>query len=63
MVPDGLPHRQHVNDIFLALAIVAGVTCPIINPRRARSAILITDLLLGRDEFALRYIAHCRAAG
>ena len=59
----GLPHRRAVNDIFLALAIAAGVTCPIVNPKTARRAILITDLLLGRDEFATRYIAYCRQAG
>lgn len=59
----GLPQREAVNDIFIALAIAAGVTCPIANPRSARRAILITDLLLGRDEFALRYIAYCRQAG
>ncbi len=59
----GLPHRESVNDIFLALAITAGVTCPIVNPRRAQRAILVTDLLLGHDEFALRYIAYCRQGG
>jgi 5-methyltetrahydrofolate--homocysteine methyltransferase len=56
----GLPEREAVNDIFLALAITAGVTCPMVNPKRARRAILVTDLLLGRDEFATRYISYCR---
>lgn len=59
----GLPGREDVNDVFLALALAAGVTCPIADPRIARRAILITDLLLGRDEFALRYIAYCRQGG
>jgi 5-methyltetrahydrofolate--homocysteine methyltransferase len=59
----GLPVREAVSDIFLALAIAAGVTCPIVNPSMARRAILIADLLLGRDEFAMRYIAYCRQAG
>lgn len=59
----GLPYRESVNEIFLALAIGAGVTCPIANPKTARRVILVTDLLLGRDEFALRYIAYCRQVG
>lgn len=59
----GLPDRESVNDIFLALAIAAGVSCSIVNPKTARRTILITDLLLGRDEFALRYIAYSRQVG
>lgn len=59
----GLPRREDVSNIFLALAIAAGVTCPIANPRTARRTILITDLLLGRDEFGSRYIAYCRQSG
>jgi 5-methyltetrahydrofolate--homocysteine methyltransferase len=56
----GLPGRDIVNDVFLALAIMEGVTCPIVNPRIARRAALIADLLLGRDEYATRYIAFSR---
>jgi 5-methyltetrahydrofolate--homocysteine methyltransferase len=59
----GLPDRDSVNGIFLALAIAAGVTCPIVNPRSARKAALIADLLLGRDEFAMRYIGFSRRGG
>ena len=59
----GLPERQGVNDIFLALAIAAGVTCPLVDPKRARRVIVVTDLLLGRDEFATRYISYCRQQG
>jgi len=59
----GLPERQGVNDIFLALAIAAGVTCPLADPKRARRVIVVTDLLLGRDEFATRYISYCRQQG
>jgi 5-methyltetrahydrofolate--homocysteine methyltransferase len=56
----GLPDRENVNGVFLALAIAAGVTCPIVNPRAARKVALIADLLLGRDEFAMRYIGFSR---
>jgi 5-methyltetrahydrofolate--homocysteine methyltransferase len=59
----GLPDRDSVNDVFLALAIKEGVTCPIVNPRMARKAALIVDLLMGRDEYAMRYIAFSRRSG
>lgn len=56
----GLPDRQAVNAAFLAMAIAAGVTCPIVDPIKAQQAILIADLLLGRDEFAMNYISYYR---
>ncbi len=52
----GLPERELVNWTFLALAIHLGVNCPIVDAAKVRSAILATDLLLGRDEYAMRYI-------
>jgi len=45
-----------INSAFLALAITAGVTCPTVDVARVRQAVLATDLLLGRDECAQRYI-------
>ena len=56
----GLPDRNAVNDIFVALAISAGVTCPIMDPSRGRRAVLIADLMLGRDDFAKRYLGFVR---
>jgi 5-methyltetrahydrofolate--homocysteine methyltransferase len=56
----GLPDRNVLNDAFLALAITAGVSCPVVNAARVRPAILATDLLLGRDEYAMRYIKAYR---
>jgi 5-methyltetrahydrofolate--homocysteine methyltransferase len=56
----GLPDREGISGIFVALAIAAGVTCPIVNPKRARRAALIVDLLLGRDEYAMRYLSYLR---
>lgn len=53
----GLPDRQVVNAAFLALAIEAGVTCPTVNVEKVRKTLLATDLLMGRDRFAMRYIA------
>ncbi len=57
----GLPDREIINDIFIAMAILAGVSCPIVHPAKARRAILIADLLLGRDEFAMNYLTYYRA--
>ncbi len=56
----GLPERQVVNAAFLALALSAGVTCPTVDPEKARSTILAVDLVLGRDRFAQRYIKGYR---
>jgi 5-methyltetrahydrofolate--homocysteine methyltransferase len=56
----GLPDRDILNGAFLALAIAAGVTCPTVDVARVRSAVLATDLLLGRDEYARRYIRAFR---
>ncbi len=52
----GLPEREVVNWAFLSMAIQQGVTCPIVDAAKVRPAILATDLLLGRDEYAMRYI-------
>jgi 5-methyltetrahydrofolate--homocysteine methyltransferase len=59
-ISHGLPDRDLVNDIFLALAIEAGVTCPYVHVEKVRPAVLATDLLLGRDRYALRYIRAFR---
>ena len=56
----GLPDREVVNWAFLAMAIREGVNAPIVNADRVRQAILAVDVLLGRDEFAMRYIKDYR---
>ena len=58
----GLPERQAINGIFLALAVLHGVTCPILDPTvwEVRRAALVTDLLLGRDEFCMKFISAYR---
>lgn len=55
-----LPEREALNTTFLILAISAGVTCPCVNVARVRQSVLATDLLLGRDRYALRYIRGYR---
>jgi 5-methyltetrahydrofolate--homocysteine methyltransferase len=56
----GLPEREVINSIFLALVISAGVTCPIVDVAKVRPFVLATDLLLGRDEYSARYIRGFR---
>jgi len=56
----GLPEREALNQSFLAMAITAGVTCPTVNAARVRQAVVATDLLLGRDQYARRYIRAYR---
>jgi 5-methyltetrahydrofolate--homocysteine methyltransferase len=56
----GLPDRGAINEIFIGLAIAAGVTCLIVDPLKGRQAVLIADLLFGRDDFAKRYINFVR---
>ena len=57
----GLPDREDINEVFLAMALGCGVNAPIVNPAQACKTALIADLLLGRDEYAMRYIRYCRA--
>jgi 5-methyltetrahydrofolate--homocysteine methyltransferase len=56
----GLPERPTLNQAFLALAIQAGATCMITDPAKLALSIRATELLLGRDEYASRYIAAFR---
>ncbi len=56
----GLPEREVINLAFLTLAIAGGVTCPIVDVARVRPTVLATDLLLGRDPYAMRYIKAVR---
>jgi 5-methyltetrahydrofolate--homocysteine methyltransferase len=55
-VSHGLPEREVINPIFLAMAIQNGVNCPIVDVAKVRPSILAADLLLGRDGYASRYI-------
>lgn len=61
----GLPDRHRINATFIAMAIQAGLTCPIANPLdfEVRKAILAADLALGRDEYGMRWIKDFRQTG
>ena len=56
----GLPDRLTVNQTFLAMAIQAGATCSITDPIKLGSTIRASDLLLGRDNFSMRFIKYFR---
>lgn len=61
-VSHGLPDREVINATFLAMAIACGLSCPITNPLlvQVRETILAANLLLGRDEWAMNWIAYYR---
>jgi len=52
----GLPDREVINWAFLAMAIQNGLNCPIVDAAKVRPAILAADLVMGRDDYAMRYI-------
>jgi 5-methyltetrahydrofolate--homocysteine methyltransferase len=56
----GLPDREDINGVFLAMAIARGLNCPIVDPAKVRAFILAADLLLGRDNYAARYLRAYR---
>jgi 5-methyltetrahydrofolate--homocysteine methyltransferase len=57
----GLPDRSTVNRAFLAMAIHAGATCSITDPIKLGATIRASDVLAGRDDFAMRYIKYFRS--
>ena len=58
----GLPDRPFVNCIFLAMAVINGLTCPITDPTiwRIKEALVLSDLMLGKDEFSMNFIGAYR---
>jgi len=58
----GLPDRKYLNATYIAMAIHAGLTCPITNPLVAEvsMAVLAADLSLGRDEYSMGWIKAFR---
>lgn len=58
----GLPRRHTLNAAYLAVAIGFGLNCPITDPTipELKWTVLSTDAVMGRDEFAIRYISAHR---
>jgi 5-methyltetrahydrofolate--homocysteine methyltransferase len=58
----GMPDRKNINSTFIAMAIHAGLTCPITNPleEAVAIAVLASDLSMGRDEYGMNWIKAYR---
>ncbi len=52
----GLPNREILNSVYMALSIKNGLTCPIANPEKIAATVRAADLILGRDDFAIRFV-------
>lgn len=57
----GMPERDLLNTVWLALLIQAGVNAPICNPLKNGLAVRAVDLMLGYDEWGMAYIQAYRA--
>jgi 5-methyltetrahydrofolate--homocysteine methyltransferase len=64
-VSHGLPDRPAINAAFLTMAITCGLSCPITNPlsTSVREAILAGNLLMGHDEWAMKWMTYYRSKG
>ena len=58
----GLPDRKILNVAYLSLAIARGLTIAITDPTvpEIQTTVLACDLLMGRDEYAMRWIKAFR---
>ena len=58
----GMPDRKYINSTFIAMAIHAGLTCPITNPlvTEIQTAVLAADLTMGRDDYGMNWIKAYR---
>jgi 5-methyltetrahydrofolate--homocysteine methyltransferase len=56
----GMPDRTLLNNTFLAATIKVGLTCAIVNVSTSRAVVTATDLIMGRDRYARRYITAFR---
>jgi len=54
----GLPMRVELNNAHMALSIWNGLTCPIANPAKITAFVRATDLVRGRDDFAMRFTEY-----
>jgi 5-methyltetrahydrofolate--homocysteine methyltransferase len=59
-ISHGLPNRPVLNGAYLAMAIEAGLTCPTVDVAQVKLAVLSADLVLGRDNYAMRFISAFR---
>jgi len=56
----GMPDRAIINNAWVTAVIAAGATALIVDAAKVRPSVLATDLVLGRDRFARRFIEDHR---
>ncbi len=56
----GMPDRPIINNTWVSMVIAAGATALIVDAAKVRPSVLATDLVLGRDRFARRFIEDHR---
>jgi 5-methyltetrahydrofolate--homocysteine methyltransferase len=56
----GLPERGLINNAWLPMVLLAGVTAPIVDAAQVRMSILAADMALGRDQNCMTYIRAYR---
>ena len=56
----GMPDRPIINNAWVSMVIGAGATALIVDAAKVKPSVLATDLVLGRDRFARRFIENHR---
>lgn len=56
----GMPDRPIINNAWVSTVIAAGATALIVDAAKVKPSVLATDLILGRDRFARRFIEDHR---
>jgi 5-methyltetrahydrofolate--homocysteine methyltransferase len=56
----GMPDRPIINNAWVSMVVAAGATALIVDAAKVKPSILATDLILGRDRFARRFIEDHR---
>ncbi|MDP2932152.1 MAG: dihydropteroate synthase, partial [Chloroflexota bacterium] len=56
----GLPDRVLLSNAAVAIAITAGFTCLIVDVAKVRPIVLATDVIVGKDKYAMRYLKAYR---
>jgi len=54
----GLPDKESLNSAYMAMSIYNGLTCPIANPEKITAMVRAADLVLGRDDYAVRFVDY-----
>jgi len=58
----GMPRRELINDVYLSMSIANGLNSAIVDPQTTRTLLLAADLLMGKDEYGLRFVKDFRSS-